>query len=205
MEDKERTELEKWAKYGKLMSGFIHNLNTPLMGLSGRIELMEIKYPDIKELGSLIKHIDSLSDMLKASAYFIDKDTNDKTYDTNIEDFINRFDLFMKSHMQYKHNLFVEKELQEVIKPVNSQRYFNALYQIVIFVLSYASVEDTLTYKNDSEKISLTFNRGDDKTYSIDAKVLEDIKNEVKSNSKEMDMNFDITVAPERIEVVLNI
>ncbi|HPK41774.1 MAG TPA: hypothetical protein PKZ69_09120, partial [Candidatus Cloacimonadota bacterium] len=141
----------------------------------------------------------------KASAYFIDKDTNDKTYDTNIEDFINRFDLFMKSHMQYKHNLFVEKELQEVIKPVNSQRYFNALYQIVIFVLSYASVEDTLTYKNDSEKISLTFNRGDDKTYSIDAKVLEDIKNEVKSNSKEMDMNFDITVAPERIEVVLNI
>ena len=201
MDYKERTELEKWAKYGKLMSGFIHNLNTPLMGLSGRIELMEIKYPDVKGLSSLINHIDSLSGMLKACAYFIDKDTNE----TNIEDFINRFDLFMKSHMQYKHNLFVEKELQKVIKPLNAQKYFNSLYQLVIFVLSYASVEDTLTYKNDSEKIYLTFNRCDDKTYSIDAKALEDIKNKVKSSSKEIDMSFDITVAPERIEVVLNI
>ena len=47
MTDNKLYELEKWAKYGKLMSGLIHNLNTPLMGLSGRIELLEMKYPDM--------------------------------------------------------------------------------------------------------------------------------------------------------------
>jgi len=166
-------ELEKWAKYGKLMSGFIHNLNTPLMGLSGRIELMEIKYPDVKGLEALTKHVDTLNRILQACAYFTDKDTNDKEYDTNIVDFIERFDLFMKSHMKYKHGIFVEKDLTPCQKVINAQRYFNALYRIISFFLNYTGEDDSLIFKNDENGLTVTFNKGDEDQYDL---VMDDVK-----------------------------
>lgn len=204
MTDNKLYELEKWAKYGKLMSGLIHNLNTPLMGLSGRIELLEMKYPDIKGIENLTKHVDTLSNMLKASAYFTDKDANDKEYDTDLHEFIERFDMFMKAHMKYKHGLFVEKELIDVNILMNPQRYFNAMYIIIDYILDFTGEEDTFTYKNDDKQLSLVFNSGSG-VYSINNNDFEPIFQTASKLLEEIGKTIKYKIDQESLEIVFDL
>lgn len=155
-------ELRKWAKYGQLMAGFIHNLNTPLMGVSGRIELMEIKYPDVKGIDLINKHVDTINTMLQCTAYFTDKDTNQKEYDINLQEFIDRLDMFLKSNILYKHNIYVEKKIEEISIKTNVQFLFNALFLIINYLLSISEQEDNLIYSNKANELIINLERNEE-------------------------------------------
>ncbi len=72
-------ELRVWAKYGKLLSGVIHNLNTPLMGISGRVELLQFKMPDLKGLDQIASQLERINNSLGNLTFMIEKDCGEET------------------------------------------------------------------------------------------------------------------------------
>jgi hypothetical protein len=186
------------------MAGFIHNLNTPLMGLSGRIELMEIKYPDLKGFDQLTKHVDTINYMLQSTAYFTDKDTNCKEYDTDIAEFINKFDTFYKSNIKYKHSIFTEKETTEAHIRINAQKLFNSLYLIVDYLLKISEQDDTLLYTNTEKSLSLKLSRAEESGFNIDSSV---VLNEIEvavSTLKEINTELSVNILDSDLEIILN-
>ena len=142
--------------------------------------------------------------MLKASAYFTDKDANDKEYDIDLHEFIERFDMFMKAHMKYKHGLFVEKELIDVNILMNPQRYFNAMYIIIDYILDFTGEEDTLTYKNDDKQLSLVFNSGSG-VYSINNNDFEPIFQTASKLLEEIGKTIKYKIDQESLEIVFDL
>ncbi len=108
-------DLRKWAKYGKILSGVIHNLNTPLMGITGRIELISFKMPDLKGLDQITKQLDSINDILSSIAFMVDKDTNVEPLVMDLKELLDKINSFMRANMKYKHRLDVVLNLQESI------------------------------------------------------------------------------------------
>lgn len=197
----EYLELKKWAKYGHVMAGFIHNLNTPLMGISGRVEIMEIKYPDVKGLDLLTKHVDTITKMLQNTAFFTDKDSNNKEYDTDLLEFINRLDMFMKSHMKYKHHINVELNPVSFRKVINVQSLFNLSYHIINYLLEISEQEDTLQINNLDNQLSLLFLKSEENGSITDH---EDIQNHlfaIHSELKSKISDFKVRVSDTEIEI----
>ena len=124
-------ELRRWAKYGRLMSGIIHNLNTPLMGITGRVELIGFKMPDLKGLDQIAKQLQRINDILVPLAFLVDKDMNIERALTDIKDLITKVDRLCYAHMKYKHRINVELELGDgLLAEVYPTGVVNALYEV---------------------------------------------------------------------------
>ncbi len=190
----EYLELKKWAKYGHVMAGFIHNLNTPLMGISGRVEIMEIKYPDVKGLDLLTKHVDTITKMLQNTAFFTDKDCNNKDYDTDLSEILNRIDMFMKSHMKYKHHICVELETEPYRKVINVQSIFNLMYHIINYLLEISEQEDTLKISNKENKIALNFSKSEENNTLFDSDLIHNQLLAIHSELNPKISNYSVSI-----------
>lgn len=140
---------EKWIKYGKLLSGLIHNLNTPLMGLSGRVELLQMKFDDEKSFKQINTQLDKINNMLMGIAYLLDKEQTSNVSNFMLDKFFENFNAFMATDMRYKHQ--VEKEI--TIEPCNvsviPQQLIFIVYTVVDYLLDYVNEESTLKISND--------------------------------------------------------
>ncbi len=142
-------DLRKWAKYGKLLSGVIHNLNTPLMGITGRVELISFKMPDLKGLEQITRQLDAINDILSALAFMVDKDTNVESMVMDLNELIGKVNGFMRADMKYKHRLDVELDLQDTIIVDTIPCYLqNAIIEIIGHSLSLCDDDNTITIQS---------------------------------------------------------
>ncbi len=138
-------DLRKWAKYGKLLSGVIHNLNTPLMGITGRVELISFKMPDLKGLDQITRQLDSINDILSALAFMVDKDTNVEPLVMDLNELVGKVHSFMRADMKYKHRLDVNLELQDSIILETIPCYLqNAIVEILGHCLKFCEDDGTI-------------------------------------------------------------
>ena len=138
----------KYVKYGKLLSGLIHNLNTPLMGLSGRVELLQMKFDDEKSFNQINTQLDKINHMLLATAYLLDKDNCDRDLEIDLKAFLENYFSFLYTDMRFKHQIEKELNFEPFSLSINASDLLNCLHTIVDYILNYIDDKTTLIVNN---------------------------------------------------------
>jgi len=129
---REISKLRRFAKYGDLLSGLIHNMNTPLVGISGRLELIKFKMPDLKGLDQMTEQIERINQMLSAFSAILEGDRSYDFENMSLEVIIKNVDALMHADLKYKHKINVNIDLQgEIYVSVMTGYLYNALYEIL--------------------------------------------------------------------------
>jgi signal transduction histidine kinase len=124
--------LRAWAKYGRHLPGMIHNLNTPLMGINGRVELLQFKAPELKGLDQIVNQLNRINETLSAVSFLLDKDANHDPMLVDLNDLLLKIDSFMLADMKYKHRINRDKELEDQLLVEIAPAYLvNAVYEIL--------------------------------------------------------------------------
>ncbi len=156
---KELIDLYKSSKYGKLIGGLIHNLNTPIMGISGRLELLQMKNPDLKGLDKIESQLSRINRILKNVTYVIDVDKNMDDHLVSVREVIEQFDIFYMSNMTYKHR-------REVILNVDNNVVADINASVLLNILTLA-IDYILDNTADGEQVTIFLNT-EDENASID-------------------------------------
>ena len=138
----------KYIKYGKLLSGLIHNLNTPLMGLSGRLELLQMKFEDEKSFTQINTQLDKITTMLSTAAYLLDKDQTDRKLDFDLKTFLDNYFSFIYTDMRFKHQIEKELSFESCNVDTNPSDLLNCLHAIIDYLLCFIDKDTTLIVNN---------------------------------------------------------
>ncbi|MDD4156773.1 MAG: hypothetical protein PHY08_09395 [Candidatus Cloacimonetes bacterium] len=142
----------KWTKYGKLLSGLIHNLNTPLMGLSGRLELLQMKFDDEKSFKQINTQLDRINSMLTSIGYLLDKEQADSKRMFDLNTFLNNFFTFMSTDMRYKHGTEKELIINDCMVSVVPNELIFIIYSSVDYLLNFVNDESNIRIENKIEE-----------------------------------------------------
>ena len=139
---------EKFIKYGKTLSGLIHNLNTPLMGMSGRIELMQMKFGEDKNVNQVSTQLDRINNMLTAIAFLLDKEISNKDSGFDIKQLLENYFSYLTTDMRFKHKL--EKEINLVPHSLNTNGcdVINYTHCVMNALLGYMEEEAKISIAN---------------------------------------------------------
>ncbi len=122
------------AKYkqfiGEFIPGLIHNINGPLGTINGRLELLNYKYPQIKELDELLKMSFKIQSLLENLSYKIINEKYFQPVEINLNRLLREEVRFFTSDLFFKHQV----ELQE--------RYANNIPQFRMIYFSITGVLD---------------------------------------------------------------
>jgi len=141
----------KYIKYGKLLGGLIHNLNTPLMGCTGRVELLQMKMEDDRNLNQIAIQLDKINAILVASAYILDKDNTDSVTMIDMKPLLENYFTFLYTDMRFKHQVEKEINLEPRNIAVNPSELVNYLHTLLDYVLRYLEGSSVLEIDNVSE------------------------------------------------------
>jgi signal transduction histidine kinase len=144
---------EKWIKYGKLLSGLIHNLNTPIMGVSGRVELLQIKMGEDKSLIQISTQVERINKMLSSAGYLVDKDMYDKVIEVDVDVFLSHFYEFMTADMRFKHHTNKELAFTPAKVTTNPSDLLFVVHSLVDYILSFADDDTTIISKNNDSTV----------------------------------------------------
>jgi len=142
---------DKYIKYGKLLPGLIHNLNTPLMGCSGRVELLQMKMGEDKHLSQMTVQLDRINEILVAVAYLLDKDQTDKDTGFDLKVFLGNYYAFLNTDMRFKHQMEKELTFEKYDINTNPSSLMNYLHAIMNHLLEYIEDISIVTIGNASE------------------------------------------------------
>ena len=139
---------EKFIKYGKTLSGLIHNLNTPLMGMSGRIELMQMKFGEDKNVVQISAQLDRINAMLTSMAYLLDNEISNKDNGFDLQKLLENYFTYLTTDMKFKHK--IEKNINLVPHAINtnSSDLLNFVHCILIQLLTHVDDEASITISN---------------------------------------------------------
>ena len=178
----------KFIKYGKLLSGLIHNLNSPLMGLSGRIELLQMKFDDEKSFNQINTQIDKINDMLTNAAYLLDKDHLDRPIEIDLSKFLENYFFFLNTDTRFKHQIEKELNFQSHLIYINPSDLLNLLHTIIDYLLSFIDDETTIIATNTVEETNPVINITLKRQTDIDNEL--NIDKEIKENLLENDLTI---------------
>ncbi|MBW6516615.1 MAG: hypothetical protein K0B81_08410 [Candidatus Cloacimonetes bacterium] len=109
----ELIKYREFSKYLNLIPGFIHNLNTPLMSISGRVELIKFKIPDLQGIDQIMQQLEKINNTINVVKYMIEKDKLESKQKIDLTTFIDIFDQFLNLNLIYKHKIKLEKEIED--------------------------------------------------------------------------------------------
>lgn len=99
---------QRLASIGLLASGMAHNINTPLMGIYGRAELMKVKYPDDAEIHDILVHVERLHQIIGNMMWKSRQDQDKSAQQLDLSQLLREELKFLEADLVYKHD--VEKE-----------------------------------------------------------------------------------------------
>ncbi len=154
IDEKELMDLKKWAKYGKLFSGIIHNLNSPIMGVSGRLELIAFRQPDLKGLDKITAQLDKINEILSSIAFLVEKDMNNDIRDLDIKEVMKNIDKLFFANMKYKHKMSIETNFENSL--MIKTKPTSLINSITI------TMDEVIEKCDDDSKMSLSYLDKDD-------------------------------------------
>lgn len=175
---------EKWIKYGKLLSGLIHNLNTPLMGLSGRVELLQMKLGEDKSINQINTQLDRINKMLTSVAYLLDKEQSNKESELDLKVLLENYFSFLGTDMRFKHQLEKDLSFENCKVTINASDLIYTLHKIIDFSLDFIDEESNLIVNNSTLNdcaiinICLEFSSNVNKDYKLDDFINESINHD---------------------------
>lgn len=130
------TKLRVDSKFASVIPGLIHNLNTPLMNISGRIEILQFKMPDLKGLDKMTSNLDKINHILTDLTYLVDKSQNKEVQTINLAELIYKIDSMLNFYSVYKHVIDKDFDLDaECTVKSRSYNLINSLYEIYVNIL----------------------------------------------------------------------
>jgi hypothetical protein len=120
---KSKVEIAPDDKYNIFLSrglpGFIHNINGPLGTLSGRIELLKYKYPNIPELNEVLKMGFKIQEMLENLSFKLVNERHGNTLEINLNRLLREEIKFLESDLFLKHQIKIREKLSPNIPQFN--------------------------------------------------------------------------------------
>jgi len=178
-------KLRRMAKYGDLLGGLIHNLNTPLMGISGRLELIKFKNPELKGLDQMSEQLDKINEMLNCFATILEHDKNYDYEQISLKEAINNVNHLLQADMKYKHKANVKIDAEEDLYITALPGYlYNILYDALRNCLEAIDEEGEIEISLYQEKnfgVIEIYNNG----AHIPEEIIEQIGNELVTTKQE--------------------
>ena len=132
---------EKWSKYGKLLPGLIHNLNSPLMGISGRIELLQMQIGENKSITQVNTQLEKINQMLTAAAYLLDKDQHNKETDIELNILLTNYFTFLIADSRFKHQVENTQNYEQITVNINASQLIHCLHTTASYLLDFINGE----------------------------------------------------------------
>ena len=158
-------KLKGLTKYYGLLPGFIHNINTPLMSISGRIELIQFKHPEISGVTQMLEQLERLNGIVDNLKYMIEMDKEMEPQEIKLDKFFIELDRFLHLNLTYKHKIKLSSEITPSLslftRPFN---LLNVMYEVLNHcIISMPSGGDIkLEATRDSGKIKIVVMRTGD-------------------------------------------
>ncbi|GAB4377036.1 MAG: hypothetical protein Kow0042_24140 [Calditrichia bacterium] len=128
----DRVMIEPQKKYsyflGLMLPGFIHNLNGPLGTLTGRIELLNIKYQKIAELNELLKMGFKLQNIIENLSFKLVNERYFQPVEINLNRLLREEITFLQADLFFKHQVTVQ------------EKFFNNIPQFRMYYLALSGV-----------------------------------------------------------------
>jgi len=146
---------KKYIKYGKLLPGLIHNLNSPLMGISGRFELLQMKFPDEKSLAQITTQIERLNEMLTTVSFLLSKESSESPTENDLKELLEQFVSFMVADKRFKHQVAKETEFEQYVIVFNVTDFINLMYHILDYLLGFIDTETIIKISNTKNIVNI--------------------------------------------------
>ncbi len=128
-ENTDKIEILPHEKYNvflsKLLPGLIHNINGPLGTVTGRLELLNYKYSDIKEIDELLKMEFKLQGLLENLSFKLVNERYMRPVEVNLNRLLREEMNFLNSDLFFKHQ--VEKKTEFTPDIPQFRMYYLAL------------------------------------------------------------------------------
>ncbi len=145
----------------KTLPGFIHNLNSPIMNISGRVELIQFKYPEISASEQILKQIDKVNDIIESLRKILEMGNRSSTKVIDLPPFLETFTKYLNFYLDFKHNIIVNLQ-SETSAPIKiAPRYLLIIFnEIFLNALNYidgkAAIDVRISSKNSIAKAVIT-------------------------------------------------
>lgn len=103
--------IHKMAMVGKLASGLAHNLNTPVSIIQGNAELLELKYPESREIQMILKQTARLSREIHLLGLRGNKDLSTSEEEIDLNELIRNEMDFLNANLYFKHYVKCQQDL----------------------------------------------------------------------------------------------
>jgi len=144
---------KKFIFQGKAFPGLIHNINGPLGTLTGRVELLQYKYPDITELEEVIRVGFRLQNILENVSFKVINEKSTELGKINLNRFLREEITFLNSDLSFLSGIF-----QEIY--FFFRNYVNEQREYVFIVKSFSddvNIGFSLEFMGDFEPVSSGF------------------------------------------------
>jgi PAS domain S-box-containing protein len=108
----------KLAEFGMLSAGIAHNLNSPLMGIIGFCDLLEMRSPGSQELVQIRQQANVMKDIVANLLQKSRSERESQPQDQVIEDLIRTELRFLDANLFFKHNVKKVVELDHTSPPL---------------------------------------------------------------------------------------
>lgn len=153
-------ELSKNAKFGQYLMGIVHNLNNPLTTVSGRLQMLQFKNPDLPYIEEINELFFAVNDMLNKFSQINGLDVHTQDRRSQLDRVLNHLDFFLMADSTYKH--FINKEVasgQGVILEVAPDDL------LLILLHLFQNAIDSLKLKDDDRRLFLTYEAKGDRLH----------------------------------------
>jgi len=115
---------KQYIYQAEYLPGLIHNINGPLGTLMGRIELLQLKHPELSDLDEIIRVNYRIQSLIDNVSYKISHEKLKSKTQINLNRFLREELSFLNSDLFFKHKVEKVKELKQSI-PEFSLNYFD--------------------------------------------------------------------------------
>lgn len=127
---------KKYIYQSKYLPGFIHNLNGPLSTILGRIELLQMKHPNIEEFKEIVSVGYRLQSVMDNLSFKIQNENNSEISRVNLNRLLREELRFLNCDLFFKHNVEKIEELSNNIPEFNMDYFtisgvFSESYQFL--------------------------------------------------------------------------
>ena len=155
---------KRWLYQARYLPGLIHNINGPLGTVMGRIELMQYKHPELRELDELVRVGYRLQAILDNVSFKISQEKSDRPTEVNFNRFLREELTFLNCDLFFKHQVEKVSEFGENI-PQFRARYVslsNAFAECYQFIRQFVDEQKEYVF------ILKSFLAGNQVGYTID-------------------------------------
>jgi two-component system NtrC family sensor kinase len=126
-------ERHQLALIGKMIHGIAHNINTPLATIIGLSELIQIKFPDVKELKTINEQGLIISDIIKNMSRKVEHEESMKPELWDINYIIQEELEFFRGDNIFKHQITKEIDLQKNLPRINIRyQHFSQAFDAIM-------------------------------------------------------------------------